>query len=612
MNRFHILTMILVTILMLAPDAVFPVDSIKRESMNHLLKFCDRLLDDQIAAPADSNFGAIRNPESVTISKASEEAVFPLAIAFKITGQKKYGVGALRSANRSLRFFLDNGVWPDNPTTAALHHLLGVALAYPVLVKHFPGEIQNAWLKLFLIASENLKEDLELNVAKHSSTQLALTAATLAALHKIQPNHHLRASAEKAAFNFLERMTTDGFIAEYDFLAEDDLPAIAPGTTLETSLPALAVFSSLLDQERFSSDFTNALADYLYLVYPDGMLDNAWGANSANWHPAGNFDTWGSQAAFCLFAESDPRFYAAARRNLNLLTENPSLQGETNLPVIRRAFGLALTLTLENNPPAENKVLPADIVGWYKQFDSQNLVVIRTRNYMVTISGYRTGNRSGGGMISTFWDKDAGLLQTTTPNQYIRKNDNFPELSYSPLPLTARIECEQDGQLFRNLYDLNCRLKSRQKGWDKFQVVTAGELKSDSQKSAGIKYLVNYYFSGNQIKKDIRLSYFGKKTEVQVVEPFLVGPETKISKKDASRVVIKHPRAIWYLQIEAGEGEIELGVETDRYRWPVSALQSMPVTIKLLKRKKGQQNRLVYSLKKVSVLGETLADFRIE
>lgn len=594
-------------------SAAQSADFIRKESLNLLFKLCDRLVFDQVTAPADSHFGAIRNPDSKVLSAASDEALFPLAVAFKFSNQKIYGTAALRSANRNLRQYLKSGFKSGNVNAPACFQLLSSALAYPILERHFPPEIQGAWKKLFAEAAQVLIQDLEAE-SPRTSTELALIAASLAALHQIQPDHHWRAAAEKATFNVISRMTPEGFIAETGFLAAETT-AIAPGTTFEITLPALAMFSSLLPQERLSSHFIRALSEYLYLVYPDGMLNTGWGAGAAQTSPVGQFDGWGSQAAFALFSKTDSRFYAAATRNLTYVSRNifSETMSVTHLPHIRRAFGLALTLFLPATYPSETKVLPADIVGWFRHFKSQNLVVIRTANYMATVSGYAFAEnelRSGGGNLAALWCKEAGLLQIASPN-YNAVPANHPGESVGRLAFGARIEGFQNEERFSNLHDLDCRLKSRQTGWQNFQVRVAGELKSEVQNPSGVRYLLDYTFSVNGIQKDLRLNYSGKKTEVEIVEPFLVNTGTEVIQNNLQSVVIKNPKGAWRLQIEGGSGEFKID-DRRKDAGPLPEPQVASIVIKLPKGKKGDRQRLIYRLEKISLPEQQLADFRIE
>jgi len=612
---FRIQKVILYSVILLSVFAsgARPADFIRKESLNLLLKLCDRLVFDQVTAPADSHFGAIRNPDSKVLSVASEEALFPLAFAFKITNQKIYGTAALRSANRNLRQYLKSGFKFENLTDAACYQLLSSALAYPILVRHFPPEIQGAWKKLFTEAAQVIMKDLEAGTPR-TSTELALFAASLAALHQIQPDHHWRVAAEKAAFNVISRMTPESFIAETGISAAD-IPAIAPGATFEITLPALALFSSLLPQERLSNHFIRALTEYLYLVYPDGMLNTEWGMGTAQTSPVGQLDGWGSQVAFSLFSKTDSRFYAAATRNLTYVSRNifSETMPVTHLPHIRRAFGLALTLFLPSTLPTEHKVLPSDIIGWFRHFKSQNLVVIRTANYMATVSGYAFAEnelRSGGGMLSTLWCKDAGLLQTATRNS-IAVPANPSGSAIEQPPVGARIEGIQNEEIFSNLHDLDCRVKSQQTGWQNFQVQVTGELKNAVQHSSGVQYRLNYSFSANGIQKDFRINYSGKKTEVRIVEPFLLNAGSEVMQKNPNSVVIKNPQGPWRLQIEAGTGEIE--VITGPEDSASSAEQQMAsISIKLPKGKKGEHQRLIYRLEKIALPDRPLADFWIE
>ena len=95
--------------------------------------------------------------------------------------------------------------------------------------------------------------------------------------------------------------------------------------------------------------------------------------------------------------------------------------------------------------------LPTQKINWIKKFKTLDLVEVRTKSFMSTITAYRykdvsKGSKSKymyrptGGSISNLWLQDHGFLQASSQTEYIRWEPmHFPEAEGIKC-LTPRIE----------------------------------------------------------------------------------------------------------------------------------------------------------------------------
>lgn len=71
-----------------------------------LLQLCDHLISAQITDRADPDYGGLRcpssNPEPHPVHSRAAEAVYPLAVAYQITGDERYRDAAIAPAIGSL------------------------------------------------------------------------------------------------------------------------------------------------------------------------------------------------------------------------------------------------------------------------------------------------------------------------------------------------------------------------------------------------------------------------------------------------------------------------------------------------------------------------------
>jgi len=609
---------------------------LKQKSSALFIEFCQAIIREQVTSTTENDYGSIHEPLQLTVCPVAGEAVFPLAMAYKITRNKKFGIAAIRLANWYLKKHARSHLATRSEPLelARSNQLLSMVLAYPILKNNLSPGLRQIWQKYFIQLGEYLSAESSIELGECSSQKLAWAAAALSALDKLLPQDRWRVSAEKFAFEVTQRMNEEGFIVEVGSPAKTS--AIAPGVTFESTLPALALFAHFTARDDVTDFVRKALTNALYFIFPDGAVDNSWGICSANWSSFGNLNTAGSQSVFSLYLDYDSRFEAAALRNLSYLADT-AVKGflplgahfyqnyselPTLVPTIRKAFNLALSLEFGISLVGEKKVLPADIVGWYNHFKTLDVLVIRTAGYMATLSANHylppatesaPGlHRPSGGALTNLWSEEIGFIQTASQTVYQRPTAYFPEVSVNPLPLTPRIECRNEDDYFTNLYEFNGKLISRENQNGVVQVLFSGNLKNWRQQSGDVKCIQNYFFYENIIKKELRLIYQGQKRQVEVVEPFVIWPGARIDQSDLNTVLIKYPHVTWRLRILDGEAEIKLGEQSECYQWPVRGYQAFPVTIRLPKKKQGEQLDLVYCLEKVSRSNRHFVDFAIE
>src|SRR5882724_655274 len=90
-----------------------------------LLSLCDALLTTQVKESSDPNYGAFvcpsSNPDDHPIHSRAAEAMYPFAIAYKLTGKVQYREAATRSGNWLIKIQETSGKkaggwsesWPD-------------------------------------------------------------------------------------------------------------------------------------------------------------------------------------------------------------------------------------------------------------------------------------------------------------------------------------------------------------------------------------------------------------------------------------------------------------------------------------------------------------------
>jgi hypothetical protein len=307
---------------------------------------------------------------------------------------------------------------------------------------------------------------------------------------------------------------------------------------------------------------------------------------------------------FSLYSAEEPVYRTAALANLNylmtlrengLITYGPTYQEMFDrppciYPTFCRAKNLAMAIRYGDRTTGETPKLPTREIGWSKLFKTVDVAVVRTANFMTTVSAYRYKDmsrgadfkymhRPTGGSITNLWVRDYGYLQASGQTEYHRWEMNYPEAP-NALPITPRIEFSDSNAYYTNLYETDARLElSKNDG--AFIVSASGELKDRNRWEGGVAYVLTHTITDNSIEKHIKLRFHGQKPVVNVVEPFVEYENTRLSKRDDRTVEILGGKREFVFELLSGGYPLELGTDEERYKQPFPALKGVPITIRV-------------------------------
>ncbi|MBN1349398.1 hypothetical protein JXJ21_08310 [candidate division KSB1 bacterium] len=589
-----------------------------------LEQLCDAITERQIKDEADQNFGAIMDSMSNEVHLRTGEAIFPLAAALKYIKRKEFGSAAIQLSNWVLSHQEDEGSWheiseTDQDITANL--LLALACAYPIVEPQLSKTTMMNW-QIAMRKAANFLARKNSNTPQHTM-QCATIAAALAATWLILPDGAYKSKAIAMARLVGWSINKEGFISCY---ASHDKPqqlTIDPGRALDSTIWLLGFYAKVFKDDSIKQELLKALVTHLSLVYPNGSIDYSWGVCSNEWTTFGNINADGCQASFSLFADEDSRFYTAGILNLEYLSQfiengliaygplyrllfdhSPSIRLS-----ISRAKNLAFAIEYGAQQPQTAPALPCEIMNWHKYFKTTGIVLVRSPHYMATLSAFNAiyrGSDSGddkallppaGGSLCNLWCEGSGFLQLSSQAQFHPNPSLFPELDYSPLPLTPRIETYSEKELFSNLHEYRCKMSVKRVKNAIAKIAVAGRLKNIEYKTMGIMYRWTHRFESKAIEKEVFIHYGNKKAGIQIIEPFVHLQGAKIHKLDDKTVRIAYPESQWILRLVEGKAKFELGKEAERYRLPVPGIRCYPVTLRLPKYK-NEKITIVYRLEK--------------
>ena len=579
-----------------------------------LISLCNTLLNTQITATTDQNYGALVcpsvNPENRPIHSRAAESVYPFTIAWKLTGDVKYRDAAIKLGNWLIRIQETSGKrvggwseeWPDPKqkgwfgTTS--DQLISMAGAYHLLKDCLSVSETEKWNKSMYNAAEFIRINFPMgsNINYNPTGAVAL----LFAYNNVNmPNEKWIFKADS-----LMNINTLKFIDSQNFLTGEG-NGIDEGYNIAQSIGYIALFGIMRKDYRIKQIAADLLKTHLLFVYPNGSVDNSWGTRSFKWtYESGTKTAPGIYFSFALLADMDPEFIAAGLKCLEYLNQNCIRNGwidyglhskyheTSSAPCNYSTFARAQSLALAVEYGAKTglkKPFPAQEHNWYKFFPEIKVAVIRTDKIMATVSAYGEIGRypresvCRGGSISNLWFEgfgENGFMQSSSNGMYKRIEAMHMPVEKDLLPLTSRIEFYEDSSYFSNIFEADAKM-SVAKNADNVSVSTSGIMQTIKGNKSKTEYILTNTFYADYITKEITVK--DKSQSFRVIEPIVNQPGTSYSLTNDSTVIIRAVASSteWELKVLkcTVPFKITLGFDKEKYWCPFPAIEAYPIEI---------------------------------
>lgn len=595
---------------------------LKKEYGTTVVSLSDALIKRQMMSSADSNYGGIWCEHCHVWHTRAAEAVFPFTVSYFITKDERYLEAAKNTAAWLIRQQQSNGSWKETPeewTGTTTDQLLMLLLSYEKLGEKLTDAEKKNWQQAMRGAANYLEAVMKPEFA--SINYVATTTATLAKAGIVLQNPSYINKAKELAERTVSKMDEDGFLNGEGGKSHGNKMGVDLGYNMEMSLWGLTLYAKLTADTMVYGKVKRALQNHLYFIYPDGSLDASWGIRSNKWTAYGSATSDGCQVLFSLLADEDPRYAMASYRNLQYMRSNitgdllgygPQYAELFNkppciYPSFAKAKNLAMAYEFETKNTRELKPIPADKEGWMKLFSTLDVVQVRTKNFMATITGYRYKDqaagskgkymfRPDGGAISHLWAKGHGFLQASSPTIYTRPEPmSFPEAP-GVVPLTPRIEYNDTAGYFSNLFEFDSRLQLETRKKNEYVIKVAGELKDKNWLTGGVGYRMEYLFTDSFLQKTVELVYHDAWPVVQIIEPFVLDKGMTVEKKDDRSAILKAGGKKWLFTLISGNAKLLAGENAANYWAPYPAFKAYPLVWEITPGKAGQPGRITYRL----------------
>lgn len=593
-----------------------------------LKAWCDGMLSHQVPnmqGPALG--GALLCPACAMIHGRCGDAIYPFLHVAHSTGDSKYVRAAIavygwteRQVGRA------DGSWVNDVTLSSwkgitVFHTIALAEAL-----HHHGSLLDAttrsqWTDRVARAAKFLDGFISIETGNINYPITASYAFALCGQILNEPRYTERGRA--LAHQSLDYFTPNGLIFgeghPLDKLSPKGCRPVDLGYNVEESLPALALYSLLTNDQAVLTQTVKSLKAHMEFVLPDGAWDNSWGTRNYKWTWWGSRTSDGCHPAYALLADHDPRFAEVARRNLELMaasTHDGLLYGGPDYfihgdqPCIHHTFthAKALATVLDRGGakagPPTHAALPRDEAYGVKVFPEIGTTLVAIGDWRATVTEYdweyvehvQAGGGSGaghatGGALSLLYHRRLGPLLTASMTDYamieISNQQAFTDAPH--MPLTPRIEYVGD-HIYTSLSDDKAVVKKAVSP-DEIVFEARGRVLSSAHNSVPEGELL-YHFVYRLTNAAVEIAATasapaGLKAPVNLIVPVVSRGSEALEQLDTQSIRVKKPAGVLHLKTDARQGFSPLPKE--RTFNLVPGFECVPITIRM---KPGEETRI--------------------
>ena len=457
-----------------------------------LLSWCEYLLKMQITDEADEYFGGFRCEACGHIHGRADNAVFPLAYAYSLTGDTRFLDGAKRLIDfRRLLSHEDGSVQNDFGSQWKGITAFSAINLYKTLEnfgKKLPDDFRKKLETLFKASAcwvhENIKTGFRANINYYCA---ACAVNAMYGKYFDAPGFTLR--AKELLSYCLGKFTANGWITgegqPHDFRTEKGCAPIDVGYDIEESLPCLVDAVVILKDANALAQLSGHALKALDFMLPDGGWDNSFGVRNNKWTYYGSRTSDGCIGAFTELGKTDPVFFEAAERTFELLsvcTSGGALYGGPRYkengqpPCVHHTFCHACALAdalCAGLKEHKRMPLPCDADRLeYKYYPELDTYKIFAGPWAATVTAYdystytypRGAAHASGGAVSMLYHRKygpviAGSVYDYKPTEVY--NMQLPR-NIRHSTLIPRCEYEKDGVKYATCLDGGAKIKVTQ------------------------------------------------------------------------------------------------------------------------------------------------------
>ena len=590
----------------------------------------DGMISHQVTAIQDPALhGALLCPACAMIHGRCGDAVYPLMHLAHVTGNDKYLRAALAVHNwTEQQVSRADGSWVNDVFLSSwkgitVFHTIALAEAL-----HHHGSLLEAgtrkrWTDRVAHAAKFLDGFISIETGNINYPITASYAFALCGQVLGEPRYTERGRG--LAHQSLDYFTPNGLIFGEGHPLDKPSPKgcrpIDLGYNVEESLPALALYSLLTNDQTVLDQTVKALKAHMEFMLPNGAWDNSWGTRNYKWSWWGSRTSDGCQPAYALLANHDPRFAEVALRNLEqmaacthdgLLYGGPDYFAHGDQPCIHHTFthakALATVLDRGGAKVPERATLPRDEAYGVKSFSEIGTHLAAIGDWRATVTEYdweyvehvQSGGASGaghasGGALSMLYHRQLGPILTASMTEYaIIELSNQQIFTDAPhMTLTPRIECRSD-RPYTSLTDYDATLTKTTTPTE-ITFEAQGRLLSSAKKpmpEGDIRYRLIFKLTKNAVEISASTSSSAQpKAPVELIVPVIAKSKEVVERKGDAFIRIVKTGGV--LNVKTDSGNVFEAIPEERTFNLVPGLECVPLIIRM---KPGEETHLRFEM----------------
>lgn len=439
-----------------------------------LIELCDGLISVQDKSADKAFRGGIYCRACKNIHGRCPDAVFGFIVAAKITGDSKY-LDAAKSVfdygdNLMCR---DGGLYNDAQTTwrytTTFHEIAVIEALHAgkdLLDAATKGKFETRAYRMAEWLYENLNETSPANINYATTNGLALALAGKY-FSKKEWLDRAKRLAYYAADHFTENHLLFGESKPHNRKSDKGCVAVDIGYNVEESVPALVKYAYETGDTALFNRLEKVVKAHLAFMLPDGGWDNTFGNRNNKWTYWGSRTSDGCAPMFLLYADRDPAFAEAAKRNTQMLqrcTIDGFLYGGVQYHLhgehacTHHAFEHinSLAFAIENVDEKyllpESAEIPSDAADVFAYYPEVRTYKIAKGDYSATITDYDfdlsfSGHASGVTLTSLFRKGKGSLIAASVTDYVLVEPTNMQQVLDRDRhrPLVPRFELIKEG-----------------------------------------------------------------------------------------------------------------------------------------------------------------------
>ena len=409
-----------------------------------LKEYCDGLISVQYTGEDKAFQGGFWCRACKMIHGRSPDAVYPLAVMYKRTGERKYLDAAMMAFEYGETMLCSDGSLYNDSQANWRYTTVFQAISVFETLHSIGNLLSKVEKERMLERAKGMAEWLYCNLDETSRPNINYCATNSLALQYagmfFNEEKYLRQAKHLAQYayrHFTENGLFYGESKNHDAYSPLKCRSVDIGYDLEESIPALVKYARLAKDEEALSYLAEKLLQMTDFILPDGGLDNSFGCRNNKWTYWGSRTSDGCSPAYLILADKNPIFAEVAYRNTELLDKcskdgflygGPHYERHGEYPCVHHTFEHANALAFvveeieEKYLVPDKRELPVE-KDWFKFYPEINTYKFARGNYNATITGYDfdlpfSGHASGG-TLTMLYGKNVGPMIAGSVTDYV-------------------------------------------------------------------------------------------------------------------------------------------------------------------------------------------------